>query len=199
MPPQYQLEAHKLLLEAAQQGEWSEVAALAEAGAPVDPEPTMRLSGGVDWVCDTTPLIYAVQQGDLAAVQMLLDRGADPNLAAELTLFATPLSVALWGRDFGDRRPHRDIVEALIRAGADPDLDFLLDPVHFAGYTLLHWAALENLAEAIEVLAAYGANVDVSAPAVETVPVLLPACNAACPTLSGTAFHSVFSTARQSL
>ncbi len=165
MPPQYQQAAHKLLLEAAERGEWSKVAALAEEGAPVDPAPTERLSGGVEWVCNTTPLIYAVQQGDLAAVQMLLDRGADPNLAAELSLFATPLSVALWGRDFGDRRPRRDVVEALVRAGADPDLDFLLDPVHFAGYNLLHWAALQNLAEAIEVLAAYGANVDVSAQA----------------------------------
>lgn len=93
---------------------------------------------------------------------MLLDRGADPNLAGELSLFATPLSVALWGRDFGDRRPRRDTVEALVRAGADPELDFHIDPVHFAGYTLLHWAALENLSEAIEVLAACGANVDVS-------------------------------------
>jgi ankyrin repeat protein len=60
---------------------------------------------------ETTPLIEAVEVGNLAAVRALLNAGADPNKGLNT---ATPLIVAA-------ARGHMDVAKLLVDSGADVD------------------------------------------------------------------------------
>ena len=66
-----------------------------------------------------TPLTAAAERGDLAAVDLLLRAGADPNAALALSSSADTGKTPLWFAVAGARA---DIVERLLAAHADPNL-----------------------------------------------------------------------------
>jgi len=127
----------------------------------------------------TSALHWAVRADNSAMVQQLLRAGADPKAANRYGV--TPLSLAALNRSAA-------VVGALLEAGADPNarlaedqtilmtaaragspevLRRLIDrgaDVHareaVAGETALMWAAMENHADAVTLLASRGARVD---------------------------------------
>jgi RNA polymerase sigma-70 factor (ECF subfamily) len=69
-----------------------------------------------------TPLLRAVERGDVDMVRLLLTRGADPNGACTCEGGESPLWVAVLQRE-------TEIVDVLLDAGADPN------PVAFGGHS----------------------------------------------------------------
>jgi hypothetical protein len=68
------------------------------------------------------PLFYAVLLGNLAVVEHLLNKGADPNSIADepgaVTMAATPLELALQLRHLRNYTTYNPIVDILIKNGA---------------------------------------------------------------------------------
>ncbi|MBT2900340.1 ankyrin repeat domain-containing protein [Streptomyces sp. McG3] len=93
----------------------------------------------------TTALYLASVQDRLEAVRLLLAGGADPNRASGPEASDLPLCGAACGG-------HTEVVEALLSAGARPDLreEF--------GFTALRWAVGLGHAPTVEVLLARGAD-----------------------------------------
>jgi ankyrin repeat protein len=97
------------LIQAARTGSLDAIERLLDAGADVNlPGPT-----GDDW--DATPLQHAILARQPGAVQLLLERGADPNRSAG------PKSVAPLLLAAGDTDP--TFVRLLLAHGADPDVE----------------------------------------------------------------------------
>lgn len=92
-----------------------------------------------------TPLLRAVERDDLAMVQLLLARGADPNGACTCAGAELPLWVAVLQRE-------AEIVDALLAAGADPNA------VAFAGLSALEVARRRGYDEIATRLVAAGAR-----------------------------------------
>ncbi len=78
-------------------------------------------------------------------VDLLLERGADPNIASQNNLHVMPLHSAVAAR-------HLDIARELLSEGADPNAH------QQDGFTPLHEAAQNGQAEMVELLLAYGAD-----------------------------------------
>ena len=109
------------LLHAARQGHAGAVEALLDAGAGID---QVSADG-------TTPIFIAALNGHFDLVLALLGRGADPNLANHAN--GTPLFATInqqWIPKTGYAQPnvhlqqnatHLEVMEALLRAGADPN------------------------------------------------------------------------------
>jgi len=98
------------LIWASRSGSIEAMKLLLDAGADVNlPGPT-----GDDW--DATPLQHAILERQPAAVQLLLDRGADPNRGAGGPESLTPLFLAA-----GDTDPA--ILKLLLAHGADPTVE----------------------------------------------------------------------------
>ncbi|MFH9761097.1 ankyrin repeat domain-containing protein [Streptomyces anulatus] len=93
----------------------------------------------------TTALYLASVQDRLEAVRLLLAAGADPNRASGPGASDLPLCGAACGG-------HTEVVEALLSAGARPDLreEF--------GFTALRWAVGLGQARTVEALLAHGAD-----------------------------------------
>ncbi len=111
------------LLHAARQGHLEAVLALLDAGADIDqPSASDR----------TTPLLMAALNGQFDLALILLERGANPNLAS--TAGTTPLFATLertWAPRASYAHPiehqqqkatHLELLEALLSAGADPNV-----------------------------------------------------------------------------
>ena len=92
------------LIQAAERGDEAAVFFLTVRGADVN---------HWDARCDATPLYIAAQNGHDAVVRVLLDAGADKDLAANDG--CTPLFIAA-------QNGHDAVVRALLDAGADKDL-----------------------------------------------------------------------------
>lgn len=125
--------------------------------------PPRQAQGDINVPPGATPLYRATRATDIAAIRALLDKGANPNLAAKDG--STPLMVAA---GFGARRGgdeeitekagRADPVEAMklfVAAGAK------VNAVNDAGNTALHYAALTGSARGVEFLSASGASLDV--------------------------------------
>ena len=109
------------LLHAARQGHAGAVEALLDAGSDID---QVSADG-------TTPIFIAALNGHFDLVLALLDGGADPNLANHAN--GTPLFATInqqWIPKTGYAQPnvhlqqnatHMEVMEALLRAGADPN------------------------------------------------------------------------------
>ena len=91
-----------LLHHMAADGELGKAKLLLDHGAEID---------AIDEEYRSTPLGVAARRGQRAAVALLLERGADPNLAA--APWATPLAWA-------SKKGHTDIAKTLRAAGAAP-------------------------------------------------------------------------------
>lgn len=89
-----------------------------------------------------TALYWAVHDGQLNNVEMLLKRGADPNLTSGKVL---PLALAA-------REGQVKIAEMLLEGGADPNLQ------NGFGETALETAALWGTPEVLSMLLKYGGN-----------------------------------------
>jgi ankyrin repeat protein len=89
-----------------------------------------------------TPLLFAVQQGTLESVKLLLAAGADVNDTAPEGTSALVVAA---------HSGHGPVAAFLLAHGADPNADG-------AGYTALHAAILRGDAELVKALLARGAN-----------------------------------------
>ena len=105
-------------------------------------------SGMVDTNCiwkpyGRTPLVWAAHKGHKEVVQLLLERGAEPNIANSCG--DTPLLKAAY-------RGHNDVVQLLLDEGADPN------KVNTEGATPLLWAAAHGKKDVVRLLLDRGAD-----------------------------------------
>jgi len=124
--------------------------------------PPRQAQGNINVAPGATPLYRAVRAIDLAAVQLLADRGADPSQAIKDG--STPLMAAAGlgaprGGDeevteAGDRNDPIDVMKVLIAKGAN------VNAANDAGMTPLHYAAQRGSDRIIEFLASQGARFD---------------------------------------
>jgi RNA polymerase sigma factor (sigma-70 family) len=94
-----------------------------------------------------TPLIRAAERGDLALVELLLERGAE----VDRDCGCQGGESALWAATVAHRTP---VVERLLAAGADPDA------TAFSGHTPLHVAAIRGFDDIARLLLSHGADPD---------------------------------------
>ena len=136
----------------------------ADPNAPyVKTIPPRQAQGNINVASGATPLYRAVRSIDLAAVQLLVDRGANPSLA--LKDGSTPLMAAAGlgaprGGDeevteAGDRNDPVDVMKALVAKGAN------VNAANDTGMTALHYAAQRGSDRIVEFLAGQGARFDV--------------------------------------
>ena len=172
------------LLHAARQGNLDAARALLDGGADAD-----QFSAGDA----TTPLLMAAINGQFDLAMLLLERGADPNLAAR-TNAATPLWAAVnaqWQprtrfpqpQEMGlQHASYLDLMEALLKAGADPDARLTVHPWYMVysgcgnrncgladtqGSTAFWRAGYATDVEAMKLLVRYGADPEIATAAPE--------------------------------
>lgn len=150
---------------AALTGDVAAIAALLDAGTPVDaPDPNgtpliwaligqqaqaarLLIENGADPNAQTPtgwpPLVYAIKMADGGLLEAMLARGADPDAGAVLT----PLGAAV-------EDGHTVMVERLLAAGADPSVRMK------EGWTALHKAAETGRTDIARLLLRAGAGVN---------------------------------------
>ena len=163
------------LLHAARQGHLEAVRALLDGGAPIDQ------TGSGD---ATSPLLISIINGEFDLAMFLIERGADPNIAAGGN-GATPLWAAVntqWQPRTRYPQPQEmeqqkttylEVMKALLAKGADPDARLKTHPWYLvysgcgnrncgladtAGSTAFWRAAYATDLDAMKLLVAYGAD-----------------------------------------
>jgi ankyrin repeat protein len=163
------------LHHAARQGHVEAVRALVEGGADVD-----RVSGQDNW----TPLLIATTNGQWDVAMLLIEKGANPNIAngaaGVAPLWATinarwqprPSFPQPQEQDF-QQHGYLEVMEALLVAGADPDVKNTAQPYYLfysgcgnancgltqhSGFTAFFRAGLGADLEAMQLLVRYGAD-----------------------------------------
>jgi ankyrin repeat protein len=163
------------LLHAARQGHVDAVRALLDGGADVN------VVSGTD---ETSPLLIATINSQWDVALLLIERGADPNRSSTITNAAP-----LWSTINAQYQPrtrfpqpqegwyqqasYLDVMEALLKAGGDPDVKVTLQPFYLnfsgcgngncgltplGGTNAFLRAAHGADADAMRLLAAYGAD-----------------------------------------
>ena len=108
-----------------------------------------------------TPLLRAAKAGDLEAIRMLLEKGADPNLPNKTGVTPVLAAAGVGSRDNDTRGRYKTEAEAiesirmLLDAGAD------INAAEDRGQTALHGAAFWGWNQLVQFLADHGANLDV--------------------------------------
>jgi ankyrin repeat protein len=125
--------------------------------------PPRQAQGNINVAAGATPLYRAVRAIDLAAVQLLVERGANPSQAIKDG--STPMMAAAGlgaprGGDeevteAGDRNDPIDVMKVLLAKGAN------VNAANEQGMTPLHYAAQRGSDRIIEFLASQGARFDV--------------------------------------
>ena len=161
------------LLHAAREGRIEAVEALLDGGADID----QRSGDG------TTPLVLALLNGRFDLAMLLIERGADPNLATYTDGIA-PLFALLqtqWTLKFNDhpqpraqdqqQTEHMAVLNALLEAGADPNVRLKTHLWHFewegkmgldiTGATPFWRATFAQDLDAMKALAAHGADANI--------------------------------------
>jgi len=134
-------------------------------GANVDPvltkpAPGRGLSDDPDLImrAGATPFIRAAKTGDVAAMQLLLDHGADPRAATKDGVTALMAAAGLGWRYGQSQVPESDSLKAVqfcLEHGVD------INSVNVTGETALHGAASHGAKDIIRLLAQRGAKLDV--------------------------------------
>ncbi|HEY6508224.1 MAG TPA: ankyrin repeat domain-containing protein [Vicinamibacterales bacterium] len=125
--------------------------------------PPRQAQGNINVPPGGTPLYRAVRAVDLAAVRLLLDRGARPGMAigdgSVPVMAAAGLGAPRGGdeevTEAGDRNDPVDVLKVLVEKGAD------VNAVNGAGMTAMHYAVQRGSDRIIQYLAAQGARFDV--------------------------------------
>jgi len=125
--------------------------------------PPREAQGDIKVVAGATPLFRAMKGTDVAAIQVLMDKGANPSIATED--HSTPLMVAAGlgvplaaSEDNIEGATKGDPIEAVklfLQAGAD------VNAANDLGFTAMHYAAQTGRSRVIEILAANGARLDI--------------------------------------
>ena len=107
-----------------------------------------------------TPLLRAAKAGDVVAIRMLLDKGADPNLTSKSGVTPLMAAAGLGSRDSDTRGRYKTETEAiesarmLLEAGAE------INATEEKGQTALHGAAFWGFTQLVQFLADHGAKLD---------------------------------------
>lgn len=133
--------------EAARTGDLAAIAALIDAGTPVDQPSTVDTS-----VPGVTALFVAAKWGKMDAAEMLMDAGADPNFCS-VDARDTPLTMAT-------KIGKTDLMALLIDRGADPNQ-------RCGGSLALHWAKQLRRQKAADLLVERGAITSFARPSIE--------------------------------
>jgi ankyrin repeat protein len=126
--------------------------------------PPRQAQGDITVPVGATPLYRATRSMDLAAIRLLVEKGADPEMA--ITDNSTPLMMAsgLGARPRGGeedviekagRADPLDAIKLFVDAGAD------VNAINDLGNTALHYAAQTGATRIIEFLVSKGAKLDV--------------------------------------
>jgi uncharacterized protein len=122
----------------------------------------VAIVGSVAWVDLTgqTPFLRAAAAGDLAVMRLLLEHGADPNIATDAG--TTPLMVAA-GVNWAVAETFDEGPEALLAAvKLAHELGNDVNAVNSMGVAAIHGAANRGANDVIEYLAANGARLDLA-------------------------------------
>jgi ankyrin repeat protein len=118
--------------------------------------------GSVAWVDLTgqTPFLRAAAAGDLAVMKLLLEHGADPNIATDGG--TTPLMVAA-GVNWAVGETYTEGPDALLEAvKLSHELGNDVNAVNSMGIAAIHGAANRGANDVIEYLVANGARLDIA-------------------------------------
>ncbi len=121
---------------------------------------TVSIVGSVAWVDLTgqTPFLRAAAAGDVTVMRLLLEHGADPNIATDAG--TTPLMVAA-GVNWAVAETYDEGEEALLEAvKLAHELGNDVNAVNSMGLAAIHGAANRGADDVIEYLAANGARLD---------------------------------------
>ncbi len=109
----------------------------------------------------TTPFLRAAKAGDVAAMKLLLNKGADPKLATRTGINPLMAAAGLGSKEedtTGRRKTPAEAIEAIkicLQAGLD------INAVDGRGQTALHGAAFWGLDDVVQFLVERGAKLDV--------------------------------------
>jgi len=109
----------------------------------------------------TTPLLRAAKAGDVVAMKLLFEKGADAKLTTRAGINPLMAAAGLGTKEedtTGRRKTQADAIEAIklcLEAGVD------INAADNRGQTALHGAALWGLDEVVQFLADHGAKLDV--------------------------------------
>jgi uncharacterized protein len=109
----------------------------------------------------TTPILRAAKAGDVVVVSMLLEKGANPNLATRNGINPLMAAAGLGTNEsdaVGRKKTEKeaiDTIELCLKAGVD------VNAVDSKGQTALHGAAQKGWDEVVQYLADHGARLDV--------------------------------------
>jgi ankyrin repeat protein len=137
----------------------------ADPNAELKAEPPSRRwmlpFGASQWVtvAGQTPFIRAALAGDVAAMRVLLDKGADPNKAAHQGTTALMAAAGIgWVPNQSYTESKQSALEAVklcVEKGAD------VNAMNGQGFTAMHGAAYRGLDNVVEYLASKGARLDI--------------------------------------